>query len=151
MGLMRSVSVLELCLLAFLCLSMSALQLSIRDVTFGIALGLGLMAANDFVVTALLADRTSFTAGWQLLYEAVILVTLGTWTVYCALPERAGKPVIVRANSAIYRWNEIATALGHPGTQVAVRQPSSAFFLTDVEQVVDRVLSRSLKSSESQL
>ena len=33
---MRSVSILELCLLAFLCLSMNALRLSVRDMAFGI-------------------------------------------------------------------------------------------------------------------
>jgi hypothetical protein len=43
-GLMRSVSILELCLLAFLCLSMNALRLSVRDMAFGIALGFGLMS-----------------------------------------------------------------------------------------------------------
>jgi hypothetical protein len=45
-GLMRSVSILELCLLAFLCLSMNALRLSIRDMAFGIALGFGLMSSK---------------------------------------------------------------------------------------------------------
>src|ERR1035438_7785988 len=45
-GLMRSVSILELCLLAFLCLSMNALRLSVRDLSFGIALGFGLMSAR---------------------------------------------------------------------------------------------------------
>ncbi len=38
-ALMHSVSVLELCLLAFLCLSMNALRLTVRDLSFGIALG----------------------------------------------------------------------------------------------------------------
>src|SRR5208283_2772526 len=52
-GLMRSVSVLELCLLGFLCLSMNALRLSVRDIAFGIALGLGLMSSNDFIFAAL--------------------------------------------------------------------------------------------------
>ena len=46
--LMRSVSILELCLLAFLCLSMNALHLSVRDMAFGIALGFGVMSASDF-------------------------------------------------------------------------------------------------------
>src|ERR1035438_10357966 len=41
-ALMRSVSILELCLLAFLCLSMNALRLPIRDMAFGISLGFGL-------------------------------------------------------------------------------------------------------------
>jgi hypothetical protein len=70
--------------------------------------------------------------------------------VYCALPEPARKPVVMSANSAIYRWNEIASALGHPGTQVAVQQPANSFFLTDVEDVVEKVISRNLKDRESE-
>jgi hypothetical protein len=54
-------------------------------------------------------------------------------------------------NSTIYRWNEIASALGHTGTQVAVQQPANSFFLTDVEKVVDKVLNRSLKKRQSEL
>ena len=38
-GLMRSVSILELCLLAFVCLCMNALKLSPRDLSFGLSLG----------------------------------------------------------------------------------------------------------------
>jgi hypothetical protein len=41
MALMRSVSLLEICLLAFLCLSMNALRLSVRDMAFGLSLGFG--------------------------------------------------------------------------------------------------------------
>jgi hypothetical protein len=52
-------------------------------------------------------------------------------------------------NSTIYRWNEIASALGHTGTQVAAPQPAGSFFLTDVEDVVEKVLNRALKGSES--
>jgi hypothetical protein len=51
-GLMHSVSVLELCLLAFLCLSMNALRLTVRDLSFGIALGFGLMCSGDFILAA---------------------------------------------------------------------------------------------------
>src|SRR5579863_2190220 len=147
-GLMRSVSILELCLLAFLCLSMNALRLSARDMGFGIALGFGLMSSNDFVVGSLLARNASLTSPLQFVYESVVLGVLGTWVAYCALPEPVRKPVVMRANSTIYRWNEIAAALGH-GTQVAVQQPANSFFLTDVEKVVDKVLNRSLQSSES--
>ena len=50
--LMRSVSILELCLLAFLCLSINALRLSVRDMAFGIALGFGLMSSGDFIFVA---------------------------------------------------------------------------------------------------
>jgi hypothetical protein len=151
LGLMRSVSVLELCLLAFLCLSMNALRLSVRDLAFGIALGFGMMSANDFVVVSLISHSASLTAPLQFVYEAVILLALGTWVVYCAVPEPVRKPIVMPANSTIYRWNEIASALGHTGTQVAVPQTANSFFLTDVESVVDKVLSRNLKKRESEL
>jgi hypothetical protein len=148
--LMRSVSLLELCLLAFLCLSMNALRLSVRDMAFGISLGFGVMAANDFVNMALISRYTSLTAPLQFVYQGIILLSLATWVIYCALPEPARKPVVVPVNSTIYRWNEIASALGHTGTQVAVQQPANSFFLTDVENVVEKVLSRNLKRRESE-
>jgi len=149
MSLMRSVSLIEICLLAFLCLCMNALRLSTRDLAFGIALGFGLMAANDFIVVSLIGRNDGLTAPLQFVYESMILVALVTWIAYAALPEPARRPVVMAADSTIYRWNEIASALGHPGTQVAV-QPANGFFLTDVEQVVDKVLSRSLKGRESE-
>jgi len=149
-GLMRSVSIIELCLLGFLCLCMNALRLSPRDISFGLAFGFGVMAANDFVHVSLAPRFASLTAPLQFVYEAGILMVLGLWTAYCAAPEPATQPVVMRANSTIYRWNEIASALGHPGTQVAV-QHSNSFFLTDVEKVVDKVLTRNLKSHESEV
>jgi len=149
-GLMRSVSVLELCLLAFLCLSMNALRLSVRDLAFGIAVGFGVMSANDFVVISLMTHTPSLTTPLQFVYEGVMLFALGIWATYCALPETARKPVVVAASSTIYRWNEIASALGHTGTQVAVQQPANSFFLTDVEKVVEKVLTKNLKRRESE-
>ena len=149
-GLMRSVSVLELCLLAFLCLSMNALRLSIRDIGFGIALGFGMMSANDFVFAALIPRAASLTANLQFVYEAMILVSLAIWMAYCALPQAIRKPLMMPANYTIYRWNEIASALGHTGTQIAVQQPANSFFLTDVERVVEKVLTRNLKGRESE-
>jgi hypothetical protein len=148
-ALMRSVSIVELCLLGFLCLTMNALRLSVRDLTFGIALGFGVMSANDFVQSLLISTRTPLTAPWQFVYESVILVVLGTWVTYCALPEPARKPILVPVSSAILRWNEIASALGHTGTQVAV-QPACGFMLTDVDRAVEGVLRRNLKSRESE-
>jgi hypothetical protein len=151
LGLMRSVSILELCLLAFLCLSMNALRLSVRDVAFGIALGFGVMSSSDFIVASFVSRYTSLIAPVQFVCEALILAALGVWAAYAALPQPARKPVVMPANSTIYRWNEIASALGHTGTQVAV-QPAGGFFLTDVEKVVEKVLNRTRtpKGSESQ-
>jgi hypothetical protein len=149
--LMRSVSILELCLLGFLCLSMNALRLPARSVSFGIALGFGLMSCSDFVLASFISRRTSLTSPLQFLCESLILVSVGTWTVYAALPEPAQQPLMLPVNSTILRWNEIACALGHTGTQVAVQQPASGFFLTDVEKVVEDVLNRNLKGRESEM
>jgi hypothetical protein len=150
MSLMRSVSLLELCLLAFLCLSMNALRLSVRDQAFGIALGFGVMSSNDFIFASLAARFVRLTSPLQFVYESVILLSLGTWVAYCTLPEPLRMPFVMPVNSTIYRWNEIASALGHTGTQVAVQQPANSFFLNDVENVVERVLSRNLKRRESE-
>jgi len=151
LGLMRSVSILELCLLAFLCLSMNALKLSVRDRAFGIAFGFGMLSSNDFVISALLSRSSSLSSPIQLVGECVTLVSLGVWVAYFALPEPERQPMLVPANSTIYRWNEIASALGHTGTQIAVVQPTStsSFFLTDVEKVVDKVLTRNLRESQT--
>lgn len=148
-SLMRSVSLLELCLLAFLCLSMSALQIPVRDFAFGIALGFGVLAANDFIGMAIVKLNSSLNDPFQYVYQAVVLAALGIWVVYVTLPEPARKPVVVAANSTIYRWNEIASALGHKGANIAVPQTTNSFFLTDVEKVVEKVLTRNLKESES--
>jgi hypothetical protein len=150
MPLMRSVSLLEFCLLAFLCLCMNALRLTVRDMAFGIALGFGVMASDDFVTMSMISRFASLTAPLQFVYESVMLLALGTWVVYCAMPEPARQPVMVPANSTIFRWNEIASALGHTGTQVATQQPANSFFLTDVENVVEKVLNRNLKRRESE-
>jgi hypothetical protein len=148
-GLMHAVSVLELCLLAFLCLSMNALRLTVRDVAFGIAFGFGLMSSSDFILASW-SSRVSMSDPVQYVYEAMILATLAVWVAYCILPEPARKPVLMPASSTIYRWNEIASALGHTGTRIAVQQPANSFFLSDVERVVEKVLARNMKGRESE-
>jgi hypothetical protein len=149
-GLMRSVSFLGLCLLAFLCLCMNALRLPARDMAFGISLGFGVMSMNDYVIISIMSRTASLTSPLQFIHQSLILASLGIWVAYCAMPEPARKPVVMPVNSTIYRWNEIASALGHTGTQVALQQPANSFFLTDVEKVVEKVLTRNLKRRQSE-
>ena len=84
-ALMRSVSLLELCLLAFLCLSMNALRLSVRDLAFGLALGLGVMSSNDFIFSLLTPPRATLISPLQFVYESVILfpLRLGLYIAHC--------------------------------------------------------------------
>ncbi len=149
-GLMHSVSVLELCLLAFLCLSMNALRLTVRDLSFGIALGFGMMSSGDFILASWSSRISTYNDPVQFVYESLILATLAVWMIYSVLPEPARKPILMPASSTIYRWNEIASALGHTGTRVAVQQPANSFFLSDVERVVEKVLARNMKGRESE-
>jgi hypothetical protein len=149
--LMRSVSILELCLLAFLCLSMNALRLSARSMAFGIALGFGLMSFSDFTVASFISINTSLTGSLQFVSESVILLALGIWVTYCAVPEPARLPVMVPASSLVFRWNEIASALGHTGTQVAMLQPTDGILLTDVESVVENALIQNFKNSQAEI
>lgn len=149
-ALMHSASILELCLLAFLCLGMNALHLSPRSMTFGIVLGFGIMAASDFILSSVISAGTLKMMPVQYIEESMILAALAIWLAYCLLPEPEGRPVVMPVTSRIYRWNEIASALGHGGTQVAVQQPANSFFLTDVEKVVEKVLNRNLQNPESE-
>ncbi len=126
-GLMRSVSILELCLLGFPLPEHERAAALVRDLAFGIALGFGLLSSNDFVGSPHRQARIprSLTP-FQFVYESVILASLGIWVAYCALPEPARKPMVVPANSTIYRWNEIASALGHTGTRSPCSSPPTA-------------------------
>jgi hypothetical protein len=109
------------------------------------------MSANDFIFATLISAQASLTAPLQLTHESVALVSILVWATYSALPQVNRRPVLMPVSSTIYRWNEIASALGHTGTQVAVQEPVNSFFLTDVEKVVEKVLSRNLKGRESEL
>jgi hypothetical protein len=149
-GLMHAVSVLELCLLAFLCLSMNALRLTVRDLSFGIAFGFGILSSGDFILASWSSRIISYNDPVEFVYESLILVTLAIWMIYCILPEPVRRPILMPASSTIYRWNEIASALGHTGTKVAVQQPANSFFLSDVERVVEKVLARNMKGRESE-
>jgi hypothetical protein len=147
--LLRCAGATELCLLALLLLSMKAIGLSPRSRPLGFALGLGLMAAIDCAESIVTMLQVTATPVVQSAFEASSVVTLSIWFAYSALPEPARKTVTVPVNSAIYKWDQIASALGHKGTQV-VMQPSPSFFLVDVEKVVDRAFTRTLKSKESE-
>ena len=146
---MRCVSTAELCLLTFLTLSMKAIGLSPRSRPFGIALGLALMAASDCVQASLTSAHVAISTPGQIAFECISALTIGIWIAYTILPEPVRKPVTVPINSAIYKWDQIASALGHKNTQVAP-QPAQSFFLVDVEKVVDRAFVRTLKGKESE-
>jgi len=146
---MRCVGTAELCLLAFLLLSMKAIGLSPRSRPFGIALGLGVMATSDCGQSIATVFQLPLNPGVQFFFEVIYLVSLAVWFAYAVLPEPARKAMTVRADSTIYKWDQIASALGHKA-QVALPSTAPSFFLVDVEKVVERAFIRTLKGKESE-
>jgi hypothetical protein len=141
---MRCVSVLEICLLAYLALTVHSLGRSFRGRVFGIGLGFGLQASAELISSALLIKHPAFWSTGNLVLEAISVVTLLSWTTYFLLPEPAEErgPITLPVTSPLLRWNDIASALGQRPAHVALGATSSAFFLQDVEQVVDKFLTK---------
>jgi hypothetical protein len=141
---MRCVSILEICLLAYLALSVHSLGRSFRGRVFGIGLGFGLEASGELICSLLTAKPGPMwsVANFFLMFAATAAVVV--WTVYFLLPEPAEErePITLPVTSPLLRWNDIASALGQRPAHVALGATSSAFFLQDVEQVVDKFLTK---------
>ncbi len=141
-------SIVLLCLLGLLGIVMKSLNLSASDRRFGLILGFGLMAFSDFAAELISTQTASLISPQQFVNQVLTLASIGIWITYFAVPEPERKPIVLPASSTVYRWNEIASALGR-SPQAAAAQPARSFFLSDVEKVVDKVLARNLQSSET--
>ncbi len=144
---MRCVSVLEFCLLAFILLSAQTLGISFSSRIVGITLGFGVLAAVDTVCFMVLLRTGSPMLPWILARQAGSLLAVSIWLVYLIKPEPARSTVELPSSSQLRKWNEIAMALGKPVPNIALMPQHGPFFLQDVEQVVDRVLSRNASDS----
>jgi hypothetical protein len=145
-GAMRCMSILELCLLAFILVSMQALRLSPRTREFGVALGLGMIAAADLFGSAIAFSHSTLAS--VVGYGSQVVVSLGAavWMIYFLRPLKEVETVVVPVSSPLQRWNEIAGALAQSAPQINLSAPSN-FFLQDVERAVDRVLEKNSVSS----
>lgn len=149
--LMRCVSILELCLLAFVTLVAQKVGLSYRSLPFGLSLGFGLSAASDFVQSAVAYHAQSLFSITGIICQVVGVGVLVMWVAYFRNPEPARSSIAPAIAQPLLRWNEVALALSNANAQVA-STPAVAHgtFLSDVENVVDRVLIKnSLKATES--
>ena len=114
-----------------------------REMSFGISLGLGVMASSDFIASAFVSRKSTMSSPLQFVIEGVILCSLGLWAAYFILPEPARKPIIIPARSFVVRFNEIATSFGYPNTHVAyVSSPDG--ITSDAEKKASRRLSGNL-------
>jgi len=138
---MRCLSILELCLLAFILLSIETLQLSLKSREFGIALGLAMIAAAELGGSAFAFGHSTMASVANYASQFVVTLAAGVWGLYFARPDVQRVAVMVPSFSPLLRWDEVASALMKPPPQIAMSSPGS-FFLQDVEKAVDKVMKR---------
>jgi hypothetical protein len=136
--LMRSQSILALCMLTFLAFASSTLGVSFRSRIFGVTFGLGLMAVADLVTSAFFASQPDLTSTPNVVHNFINIAAIGVWVGYFAQPEPARRLVTMPVTSPLMRWNDVAQTLGNPAGQVAVSYPPS--FMSDVFDLVENVM-----------
>lgn len=136
--LMRSQSVLALCMLTFLAFASNTLGVSFRSRIFGVTFGFGMMAVGDLVFSALFTRYVGLASVANIGHEVMYISAIGLWSVYFLQPEPARRLVTMPVTSPLMRWNDVAQTLGNPAGQVAVSYPPS--FMTDVFDLVENVM-----------
>ncbi len=118
--LQRTQSILTLCLLVFVCFAIRPMGLNYGSRIFGVSLGLGVVATNDLVQSALLALNPNMHTTYNLIRGIVICLTLVIWAAYFALPEPKRRLIVLPTTSPFLRWNQISQVLGDSPGYVAV-------------------------------
>ena len=136
--LMRSQSVLALCMLTFLAFASNTLGVSFRSRIFGVTFGLGMMAVADLVRSAFFGNQTTLLSPANTVHDFAYMAAIAVWIGYFVQPEPARRLVTMPVTSPLMRWNDVAKTLGNPAGQVAVSYPPS--FMTDVFDLVENVM-----------
>ncbi|MHB1937649.1 MAG: hypothetical protein ACYCOR_13815 [Acidobacteriaceae bacterium] len=136
--LMRSQSVLALCMVTFLAFASQTLGVPFRSRIFGVTFGFALMASNDLITAAFAWRAPGLAVTANLVHEVIYLGAIALWAGYFLQPEPARRLVTMPVTSPLMRWNDVAQTLGNPAGQVAVSYPPS--FMTDVFDLVENVM-----------
>jgi hypothetical protein len=139
---MRTVSILQLCMLGFIVLCTQTIGLSLRSRIFGFSLGFGIWAASDFMTAALTFSYPNMNNWISVGSQVCSIASSCIWINYALHPEPARKPLVLPIGSTLLRWNSIASALGHTASNVSLEPAHSMTFMGNVEGIVDRVMAR---------
>lgn len=142
-----SVRLMQVGLLVLLFLASRRLGLSIKSRTFGIAFGMGTLAALNLLCFSVLSSSGTkhLLLINQLRLGFFVSIAL-TWLGYFALPAAQAQAQMYPIASPLMRWNEVAMALGHSAGRVVYTNTSSAEpFLPQVERMVDRIFETEMK------
>ncbi len=145
-NMVRSIQTVEVCVAALLCFLIGSMGLPLRSKAFGIMAGLVVSSFGDILESIRLQLHLQMTGTVITLVQCSSYACFLIWIGYAFLPEPLPKPVTVPADSPVYRWSQIAAALGAK-TQVAMPEPQHSFFLADVEKVVDKVFTRHMQET----
>ncbi len=138
-----SMGVMQFGLLMFMFICASSLGLSWRTPAFGIALGFGISAASELLVSSL---KAHLWRGWDvslnLLGSAAYDVSVVLWLGYMLMPATQKTLARVVYQPVFDRWNQAAMlVLNQPGSAAQpVEQPS---YLSDLERTVATVMAGS--------
>jgi hypothetical protein len=124
--LQRTQSILTMCLLLFVCFAIRPMGLTFGSRIFGVSLGLGMMATNDLVQAAWLANKPQMGTLSDMINGVVCCSTLLIWTLYYALPEPERRMIVLPTTSPLLRWNQISQVLGDDPGHVALSGVSFA-------------------------
>lgn len=143
---MRAVNTVDFCVVACLCFLIRAMGMPWRGKVFGIMAGFALVDFAGILQMLMMQFNMhqSIAITSIINYSGVFSGLI--WVGYAYLPEPLPRPVTLPAESPVYRWSQIASALGTK-TQVAVPEPQHSFFLADVEKVVDKVFTRHMQET----
>jgi hypothetical protein len=133
----RCVGIMELSLLIFVLAVAGRVGLSIGSRVVGIAIGLGIASAVEFMASVLALNIHDVQSPLSVSMQFGRLLAVSVWAIYFLKPDAPRKAISLSPNSPLYRWNEVGLAFG--ALSHAAQRPEE-FFLSDVEQAVDRVL-----------
>lgn len=136
--LMRSQSVLALCMLSFLAFASRTLGVSFGSRIFGVTFGFSMMSLADMVISAFFANQPNLASVTNVVHEIVYLAAIALWAGYFLKPEPARRLVTIPTQSPMMRWNDVAYQLGNPAGQVPVSYPPS--FMSGIQAFVDSVM-----------
>ena len=145
-NMVRAIETVSICVIAFLVYLIRSMGLSWRNKVFGIMAGFMIGSLSSLIQDLQYQFHMEMSPAMTLFYQFSGVAGLLIWIAYAFLPEPLPRPVTLPAESPVYRWSQIASALGTK-TQVAVPEPQHSFFLADVEKVVDKVFTRHMQET----
>lgn len=145
-NMIRAINTVEFCVIAFLCYLLRSMGMPVRSKIFGLMMALALGDFTGVLQALMIQIHLPFSALLGTIIPYTSPAVAFVWITYAFLPDPLPRPTTIPADSPVYRWSQIAAALGTK-TQVAMPEPQHSFFLADVEKVVDKVFTRHMQES----